>query len=61
MMDWLNLGDKQSGSTLSGSRGCDKAGWWSRCNVGSGSIRQEGLLLIEMDIVVKFCVGGLLG
>jgi len=52
--------DKETGSTIPESSGWDETftGWSHRSEVaGSGSIRQELLLLIEMEVVVRFREG----
>lgn len=70
---WIKLSDlrvmecrdfvgKETGSTIPEPSGWDEslAGWSRRNDVaGSGRIRQEELLLVEMEVVVMFCEGEL--
>jgi hypothetical protein len=61
-MDCRTFVDKETWSTVPEPSGRDeKFTGWSRCNgtTGSGNKRQEGLLLIEMEVVDRFCEGEL--
>ena len=62
VMDCRNFVDKETWSTVPEPSGRDETfTGWSRRNgtAGSGNKRQEGLLLIEMEVVDRFCEGEL--